>query len=148
MRQSPGSNSPLVTRGSDQFPTYDLAVLVKKKFLPLEATLRSTSRGRNLFFITPAKPWRGELVWTSRDSWGITFPFTRGKPLVKGNLPCLRLIPNALGHLFAIHFSYNVYSVKGSPLWRPIKQISPFYNHKTYINISFEFTNRPSICLK
>ena len=28
---------------------------------------------------------------------GITFPFTRGKPLVKGKVPCLRLILNGLG---------------------------------------------------
>ena len=30
MAQSPGSNSPLVTSGSYQFPTYGLAVVVKK----------------------------------------------------------------------------------------------------------------------
>ena len=38
MRQSLGSNSPLVTRVSYQFPTYGLAVVVKNKFLPLEAS--------------------------------------------------------------------------------------------------------------
>ena len=38
MRQSLGSNSPLVTRASYQFPTYGLAVVVKNKFLPLEAS--------------------------------------------------------------------------------------------------------------
>ena len=37
MRQSLGSNSPLVTRGSYQFPTYGLAGVVKNKFLPREA---------------------------------------------------------------------------------------------------------------
>ena len=59
MRQSPGSNSPLVTRGSDQFPTYGLAVRGEKE---IPTTRGRASRGRNLFFTTPAKPWRGELV--------------------------------------------------------------------------------------
>ena len=103
MRQSLGSNSPLVTRGSYQFPTYGLAVVVKKK---IPTTRGFASRGRNLFFTTPAKPWRGELVWTSRDLWGITFPFTHGRPLVKGNLPCLRLILNGLGHTYIFSYTY------------------------------------------
>ena len=64
-------------------PRHGLAGVVKNKFLPREAK--------------PAKLWHGELVWTSRDLWGITFPFTCGKPLVKGNLPCLCLILNGLG---------------------------------------------------
>ena len=38
MRQSPTSNSSLVTWGSYQFPTYGLAVVLKNKFLPLEAS--------------------------------------------------------------------------------------------------------------
>ena len=50
------SNSPRVTRGSYQFPTYGLAVVVKKKIPTTRGFASLASRGRNLFFTIPAKP--------------------------------------------------------------------------------------------
>jgi len=52
-------NSQLVTQGNFNSPSRGLAVVVKKR---IPTTRGSASRGRNLFFTTPAKPWRGELV--------------------------------------------------------------------------------------
>ena len=89
----------LVTQGTSQFPTYGLAVVVKKEFLPLEASLRYASRGRNSFSTTPAKPCVG--------NWDVPFVTRRGihflplvaSPLVVGNIPSLTLFLKGLGHL-------------------------------------------------
>ena len=89
----------LVTQGTSQFPTYGLAVVVKKEFLPLEASLCYASRGRNSFSTTPAKPCVG--------NWDVPFVTRRGihflplvaSPLVVGNIPSLTLFLKGLGHL-------------------------------------------------
>ena len=88
----------LVTQGTSQFSTYGLAVVVKKEFLPLEASLHYASRGRNSFSTTPAKPCVG--------NWDVPFVTRRGihflprvaKPLVVGNIPSLTLFLKGLGH--------------------------------------------------
>jgi hypothetical protein len=46
-------NSQLVTQGNFNSPSRGLAVVVKKR---IPTTQGSASRGRNLFFTTPAKP--------------------------------------------------------------------------------------------
>ena len=46
MRQSLGSNSPLVTRGSYQFPTYGLAVCGEKQ-IPTICGVSGITHGRN-----------------------------------------------------------------------------------------------------
>jgi len=46
-------NSQLVTQGNFNSPSRGLAVVVKKR---IPTTRGSASRGRNLFFTTPAKP--------------------------------------------------------------------------------------------
>ena len=81
MRQSPGSNSPLVTRGSDQFPTYGLAVVVKKNSYeapPLVVGIRFLPRLLNHGMGNWYEP-LGELLFLS-------------------NAACLRVILNGLGH--------------------------------------------------
>ena len=52
-------NSLLVTQVNCNSPSHGLTVVVKKR---IPTTRGSASRGWNLFFTTPAKPWRGELV--------------------------------------------------------------------------------------
>jgi hypothetical protein len=81
MRQSLGSNSQIVTRGSYQIPTC-LAVCGRNLFSP-----RLLNHGMG--------NWYEPLVTRG----GITFPFTCGKLLVKGKVPCLGLILNGLGHI-------------------------------------------------
>ena len=41
---------------------------------------------------------RGESKWAFVTRWELFFPFTCGKPLVKGKSPCLRLSLKALRH--------------------------------------------------
>ena len=68
----------LVTQGTSQFPTYGLAVVVKKEFLPLEASLRYASRGRNSFSTTPAKPCVGNWSVPFVTCGKFIIPTTRG----------------------------------------------------------------------
>ena len=51
---------------------------------------------------------------------GITFPFTRGKPLVKGKVPCLRLILNGLGQFLLTTLCFNLILI--SLLFVSVKQ--------------------------
>ena len=51
----------------------------------------------------------GESKWAFVTRWELFFPFTRGKPLVKGKSPCLRLSLKALRHLSCIgNFEENM----------------------------------------
>ena len=68
-------NSQLVTQGNFNSPSCGLAVVVKKRI----PTMRGgASRGRNLFFTTPAKPWLGELKLPFVTRWEFIIPTTRG----------------------------------------------------------------------
>ena len=68
-------NSQLVTQGNFNSPSRGLAVVVKKR---IPTTRGSASRGRNLFFTTPAKPWLGELKLPFVTRWEFIIPTTRG----------------------------------------------------------------------
>ena len=68
-------NSQLVTQGNFNSPSHGLAVVVKKR---IPTTRGSASRGRNLFFTTPAKPWLGELKLPFVTRWEFIIPSTRG----------------------------------------------------------------------
>ena len=68
-------NSLLVTQGNFNSPSHGLAVVVKKR---IPTTRGSASRGRNLFFTTPAKPWLGELKLPFVTRWEFIIPTTRG----------------------------------------------------------------------
>ena len=68
-------NSQLVTQGNFNSPSHGLAVVVKKR---IPTTRGSASRGRNLFFTTPAKPWLGELKLPFVTRWEFIIPTTRG----------------------------------------------------------------------
>ena len=75
-----------------QFPTYGLAVVVKKEFLPLKASLRYASCGRNSFSTTPAKPcvrnW--DVPFVTCRGRGIHFLPLMASPLVVGIFPSKR----------------------------------------------------------
>ena len=45
---------------------------------------------------------RGESKWAFVTRWELFFPFTCGKPLVKGKSLCLRLSLKALRHFFQV----------------------------------------------
>ena len=68
-------NSQLVTQGNFNSPSHGLAVVVKKR---IPTTRGSASRGWNLFFTTPAKPWLGELKLPFVTCRKFIIPTTRG----------------------------------------------------------------------
>ena len=68
-------NSLLVTQGNFNSPSHGLAVVVKKR---IPTTRGSTSRGWNLFFTTPAKPWLEELKLPFVTRRKFIIPTTRG----------------------------------------------------------------------
>ena len=68
-------NSLLVTQVNCNSPSHGLAVVVKKR---IPTTWGSASRGWNLFFTTPAKPWLGELKLPFVTRRKFIIPTTRG----------------------------------------------------------------------
>ena len=62
----------------------------------------------------------GESKWAFVTRLGINFPFTRGKPLVKGKSPCLRLSLKALRHSYTA--SENVLVAPGDGKFQTLCQ--------------------------
>ena len=87
----------LVTQGTSQFPTYGLAVVVKKEFLPLEASLRYASRGRNSFSTTPAKPCVGNWDVPFVTCGEFKIPTTHGFATRGRNFPVPSPPPKGIG---------------------------------------------------
>ena len=106
-------NSQLVTQGNFNSPSRGLAVVVKKR---IPTTRGSASRGRNLFFTTPAKPWLGELKLPFVTRWEFIIPTTRGFATCGRNYTIPSPPPEGITSMFLFNFLKVSYNREGEVL--------------------------------
>jgi hypothetical protein len=113
-------NSLLVTQVNCNSPSHGLAVVVKKR---IPTTWGSASRGWNLFFTTPAKPWLGELKLPFVTRRKFIIPTTRGFATCGRNYTIPSPPPEGITSM-QLHVFLNTLSISHSLGRRQIKPIS------------------------